>query len=129
MLKTKSLNLSLIILFGSQTKGQANITSDFDIGVVADKPLSLEEKNKLSEEIAKEFNFSEDKIDLVDLNEASPLLQMEAAKSGKLLKGTEEDFVQYRILAWKRYQDYKEYQKKTRKLERNFFKSKIIVPS
>ena len=54
--------------------------------------MSLEEKNILSEEIAKEFLFNEDKIDLVDLNEASPLLQMEAAKSGKLLKGSEEDF-------------------------------------
>lgn len=107
----KILKPNLFILFGSQSKGDANTTSDFDIGVVADKPLSLEEKNQLSEEIAKEFNFPEDKIDLVDLNEASPLLQMEAAKSGKVLKGTEEDFFKFKLLAWVRYQHTAKFRK------------------
>ena len=101
----------LFILFGSQSKGHTGASSDFDIGVVAEKPLSLEEKNKLSEEIAKEFAFPEDKIDLVDLNEASPLLQMEAAKSGKLLKGSELDFFKYKLLAWKRYQHTAKFRK------------------
>jgi len=95
---------NLFILFGSQNKGYAGANSDIDIGVVAEKPLSLDEKNKLSEKIASEFSFDEDKVDLVDLNEASPLLQMEAAKSGKLLKGSEYDFFKYKLLAWKRYQ-------------------------
>ena len=101
----------LIILFGSQSKGHAGVASDFDIGVVADKPLDLKEKNRLSEEIAKEFSYPEDKIDLVDLNEASPLLQMEAAKSGKLLKGRETDFFKYKLLAWKRYQHTAKFRK------------------
>src|ERR1700691_1650720 len=108
---TKFLNPSLFILFGSQSKGHANAASDFDIGVVADKPLDLEEKNKLSEEIAKEFNFPEDKIDLVDLNEASPLLQMEVAKSGRLLKGNDYDFFKFKLLAWKRYQHTAKFRK------------------
>ena len=94
---------NLIILFGSQSKGYSNEASDFDIGVVADKPLSFENKNKLSEKISKEFGFPEDKVEIVDLNEASPLLQMEVAKSGKLLKGEESDFFKYKLLAWKRY--------------------------
>ncbi len=100
----KFLNASLFILFGSQNKGHAGAASDFDIGILADEPLTFEQKSKLSEEIAKEFGFAEDKIDLVDLNEASPLLQMEAAKSGKLLKGKESDFFKFKLLAWKRYQ-------------------------
>lgn len=108
---TKFLNPSLFILFGSQNTGHANSASDFDIGVVSDKPLSLEEKNKLSEEIAQEFNFPEDKIDLVDLNEASPLLQMEATKAGKLLKGKEEDFFKFKLLAWVRYQHTAKFRK------------------
>ncbi|MEK7161592.1 MAG: nucleotidyltransferase domain-containing protein [Patescibacteria group bacterium] len=108
---SKFLNPNLFVLFGSQSKGYSNEVSDFDIGVVMDKPMSLEEKNILSEEIAKEFSFNEDKIDLVDLNEASPLLQMEAAKSGKLLKGSEEDFFKFKLLAWKRYQHTTKFRK------------------
>jgi len=107
----QATNQNLLILFGSQSKGQASTVSDFDIGVVANKPLSFEQKNQLSTELAKEFNFNEDKIDLVDLNEASPLLQMEAAKSGKLLKGTELDFFKYKLLAWKRYQHTAKFRK------------------
>ena len=94
----------LFILFGSRNKGYARESSDFDIGVVADRPLDQQEKNNYSEAIAKEFSFDEDKIDIVDLNEASPLLQMEAARSGKLLKGNEYDFFKFKLLAWKRYQ-------------------------
>jgi len=104
------LNPPLLILFGSQSKGRAIAASDFDIGVVG-KPLSFEEKNKLRGEISNEFSFPEDKIDLVDLNEAPPLLQMEAAKSGKLLKGREEDFFKFKLLAWKRYQHTAKFRK------------------
>jgi len=106
----KFISPSLFILFGSQSKGRAIATSDFDIGVVG-KPLSFEEKNKLRGEISKEFGFLEEKIDLVDLNEASPLLQMEAAKSGKVLKGSEEDFFKFKLLAWKRYQHTAKFRK------------------
>ena len=101
---TKFLNPYLFILSGSQSKGYAKESSDFDVGVVANRPISFEEKNQLSEQIAKEFSYPEDKVEIVDLNEASPLLQMEAVKSGKLLKGTESDFFKYKLLAWKRYQ-------------------------
>lgn len=107
----KFINPSLFILFGSQSKGHATIASDFDVGVATDKPLSFEQKNKLTEQIAKEFSFPEDKIDLVDLNEASPLLQMEAAKSGKLLKGSEEDYFKFKLLAWVRYQHTAKFRK------------------
>ncbi len=108
---SKFSNPSLFILFGSQSKGSANATSDFDIGVVAGQPLSLETKDKLREDLSKELSFPEDKIDLVDLNEASPLLQMEAAQSGKLLKGSEEDFFKFKLSAWKRYQHTAKFRK------------------
>ena len=38
------------------------------------------------------------------MNEASPLLQMKAANSGKLLRGSEADFFNFRLAAWIRYQ-------------------------
>ena len=104
-----------------------NATSDFDIGVVANKPLSIEDKNKLSADISKEFSFPEDKIDLVDLNEASPLLQMEAAKSGKLLKGKEEDFFKFKLLAWKRHQHYLSFQRKMENLKKLYQRTNKVV--
>ena len=105
------MNQDLLILFGSQTKGYSGANSDIDIGVVTNKPLDFNGKNKLSSEIALKFSFEEDKIDLVDLNEASPLLQMEAVKSGKLLKGTQQDFFQYKLLVWKRYMHSSKFRK------------------
>jgi len=119
----KLISPSLFIFFGSRNKGNAAEFLDYDIGVVADKPLGLEEKNKMISDFSKEFSFPEDKIDLVDLNEASPLLQMEVAKSGKLLKGSEEDFLKFRLFAWTRYQHHMEFRRKAEKLKTLYQKS------
>jgi predicted nucleotidyltransferase len=121
------LNPSLFILFDSQSRGQTTPISDFDIGIVADKPISLEEKNELTVDLSKEFSFPEDKIDLVDLNQASPLLQMEAAKSGKLLKGSEEDFFKFKLLAWKRHQHYLSFQRKMENLKKLYQRTNKVV--
>lgn len=101
----------LIILFGSRAKGNAREDSDIDVGVVTDKALELDEKLKLITDIAEKFKFNEDKLDVVDLNQASPLLQMEAAKAGKILEGSEPDFFKFKLLAWKRYQHTAKFRK------------------
>lgn len=97
--------IKLIVLFGSQAKKTAAKTSDYDIAVLANMPLNLEDKIKLTEEISKRFGFNEDKMDLVDLWSAPPLLQYEIAEHGKLIQGSLFDFNRFRILAWKRYLD------------------------
>lgn len=98
-------DLKLIILFGSKAKGKAGAISDTDVAVLADRPILFEEKIKLIGEIASEFGFLEDTIDLVDVSAAAPLLQQEIAKTGKLIAGKESDFIRFKVLAWKRYQD------------------------
>lgn len=95
----------LVILFGSRAKGHAGKMSDTDIAVLADHELSLREKIAAAEKFGKRLKVSEDEVDIVDLRVASPLLQHEVAISGKLLEGDPEDFFQFRVLAWKRYQD------------------------
>lgn len=97
--------IKLIILFGSRAKGQVGKMSDVDIAVLGDSPLNLSENVELSQRIAKKLKVSEDLIDVVDLSTASPLLQFEVTKYGKLIEGSESDFVRFKILAWKRYQD------------------------
>lgn len=99
-------SLDLIILFGSQAAGRGGAMSDFDVAVSADHELSLAEKNEAVEMIARDFGFHEDKINLTDIADAHPLLQMEIATNSKLLRGTSEAFMRFRVLAWKRKCDY-----------------------
>lgn len=97
--------LDLIILFGSQATGKAGVLSDVDIAVLSDHNLPFEEKSRVIDIVARDFSFPEDKIDLIDIWEAPPLLQMQIATHGKLLRGDPELFLRFRVLAWKRYQN------------------------
>lgn len=95
----------LLILFGSRATDHARADSDWDVAVVADHALSLGELSMLSEEAAQILDANEDKIDIVDLWSASPLLQQFVAKEGKLLRGDPFFFTRFKVLAWKRYLD------------------------
>ncbi len=95
----------LIIAFGSRVSGRSTDFSDYDFGVFSDKPLSLEDRGRLAEYLADKFDISEDKIDLIDLFSASPLLKFEAAKRGRLVEGSTFSFIRYKVHAFKQYQD------------------------
>lgn len=95
----------LIIAFGSQVTGKATPSSDFDIAYYAREPLSLTERTDISESISKKLNINEDKIDLVDLSSASPILKFEVAQKGKLIEGSEFDFIRFKVRAFKEYTD------------------------
>ena len=79
--------------------------SDFDFAVLGEKALTLSKKTRLSEYLAKKLKINEDKIDLVDLNTASPLLCYEVAQKGKLVEGNDFDFIRFKVRAWKIYLD------------------------
>jgi len=99
------MTIKLVILFGSHAAGEAGKRSDTDIAVLADHPLDLDDRGGIAEKMAKRLSVTEDDIDIVDLWSASPLLQHEVAEKGKLLEGDDYDFLRFRVLAWKRYQD------------------------
>lgn len=100
-------SIKLLILFGSKASESSHKDSDVDIAVLADHALTLNEKMNLAEKMANQFEVNEGKVDIVDLWQASPLLQYEIAKNGKVIKGSEFDFLRFQVLAWKRYQDTK----------------------
>ena len=64
----------LVILFGSKARGTAGKQSDTDVAVLADHPLTLHEKNGLGERIAKKLAVSDERVDVIDLWDAPPLL-------------------------------------------------------
>lgn len=93
----------LLILFGSRATGHARADSDWDVAVVADHQFSLGELSEASAEAAGILGANEDKIDIVDMWSASPLLQHFVAKEGKLLLGESFAFIRFKVFAWKRY--------------------------
>jgi predicted nucleotidyltransferase len=99
------MKIPLIIAFGSQIKGGATDMSDFDFGVLKEESLSLSDRVNISEYIAKKLNINEDKIDLVDLSSASPLLKFEIARNGKLIEGNYTDFIRFKVRTFKEYVD------------------------
>lgn len=100
-----TMSQPLLILFGSRVTGHARLDSDWDVAVVADHRLEWKEWSAALEQAARLLDVNEDKIDLVDLWSASPLLQQFVAKEGKLLQGDPFLFTRFKVLAWKRYLD------------------------
>ncbi len=99
------VGVQFIVLFGSRARGTESKNSDADVAALADHALDMEEKADLACKIARMLKISEDKIDLVDLWNAPPLLQHRVAEEGKLLRGDPHVFIRFRVLAWKRYLD------------------------
>lgn len=75
-------------LFGSHAKGRETAKSDIDIAVFLDKNVSEEMYrdilSRLREELAHGLK-AYDKVDLIVLNSAPPLLEREVVYEGKLL--------------------------------------------
>lgn len=79
--------VSLAYLFGSVVTGKLHPESDIDIGILfdlcPDRTTCAREAFSLSNHIAKEL--ATDKVDLVVLNAADPLLLFEVAAKGMLV--------------------------------------------
>ena len=97
--------LQLAILFGSRLRGTHAPSSDIDIAVLGTRAFSLREKGLLQEFFARKYDVGETKIDIVDLWNVSPLLAHQVGQTGKLIEGSEDKWIRFRILAWKRYLD------------------------
>lgn len=102
-MKTQKLNqlqrhlgqfpLDIAIAFGSQVKGDAFRFSDIDIAIRFESNVSRKKKLQLMDKITVEvMNYTgNDKIDLLDLDEASPEIDYKALKEGELILGNKEE--------------------------------------
>ena len=119
----KNMEKSLIISFGSQIKDRATSRSDFDFAALDKRtPLSISRRTKICGQLSKKYGINEDKIDLVDLNSASPLLKYEVAKTGRLVEGRQFDFTRFKVRAWKEYLDTAKFRRLREKSMKQYVK-------
>jgi predicted nucleotidyltransferase len=94
-------DLQLLVLFGSVVKRRPTAEPDIDLAVQYDGPADLEALY-----LAVAPRLGTDRVDLVDLRRAGPLLAFEVARTGRLLferqPGT---FRQFQSLASRRFCD------------------------
>lgn len=83
----KNLGVTAVYLFGSRASGKAGPLSDYDVAVLLRKTIPREEyldrKLRLIAQFASFFNDS--RVEVVILNEASPLLAMNIIDGGRVL--------------------------------------------
>jgi predicted nucleotidyltransferase len=95
--------LQILLLFGSQSSGQVHPESDIDLGFLYDEPVDLLDlTNKVIQLLHK------DRVDVIDLRRANPLLCFSAARQGKLLYERSPGlFNSFFSLSFRRYVDTK----------------------
>lgn len=74
-----------VLLFGSRASGKARPRSDFDLGVMGDEPLPLEDFYAIEDQLDALPTLY--KIDWVDLNRASPRFRERALRQTETLYG------------------------------------------
>jgi len=82
-------------VFGSRAGGEASNLSDLDVAVQFEEDVPRERRLRLMDEITVAVTGCTgfDAVDLVDLEEAGPVLAYEALRGGVLVVGSEEDAV------------------------------------
>lgn len=74
-----------IVLFGSRAAGRGRANSDFDIGVIGDTPLPLQDFYAIEDQLEDLPTLC--KIDWVDFNRASPRFRERAMQQVELIHG------------------------------------------
>ena len=113
----------LVLLFGSIAKGSVHGKSDIDLGFLFDQPVDL---LALTNDVVKFLH--SDRVDVVDLQRASPLLRYSAARTGMVLYERSEGlFNQFLSLAFRMYVDTKKLRDARRQMIRDFLEEREMV--
>ncbi|MBC1192994.1 nucleotidyltransferase domain-containing protein [Microcystis aeruginosa CS-558/01A06] len=81
-------NLKLLILFGSRARGEHKPDSDWDFAVLYEERSDQKDISsllKIYTLLEQALEIPEDKIDVIDLKECSPILAHYVARDGQLL--------------------------------------------
>ena len=95
-------HLSLVLLFGSRTTGKTHARSDFDVAYLSEKPPDLMDEARMLCDLMPIFR--SDKIDLVNLKKAPPLLMKRVFDSHQVLFCADKaQYFGYQMYALRRY--------------------------
>jgi len=116
----KRYQLKLVLLFGSFANGKNRKDSDLDIAVLDSKKISFNKQLKIIGEFSRIFGKN---IDLTVLNRANPLLLGQINKNCVLLHGRREDFLKFKLRAFRLFCDYAPYFEMEKKLNKKLLNS------
>ncbi len=107
-------------LFGSQAQGKVGPLSDVDIAVSLEESVSpFKFRLHLIELLTRELGT--ERIDLVPLNEASPLMKYEVLRTGRVIKEDKEKRVDFETRALAEYLDTAY----LRRIQRDYIKEQL----
>ena len=113
---------ALVFLFGSFVRKQITAYSDIDIGIFFKKAPDIYEINDIKEDLSASLKRD---VDVVVLNDASPILRMQVLKNGILIiERDKNDFSIFYGDTVKQYDDLKIIR---RKCEDNILKGRIYA--
>ena len=100
--------IHLLLQFGSTVTGLSRPDSDLDLAVLLERPPStLKDHAELVGEL--QALAPDHDVDVVILNRADPLLLKKVIEHCQLLFGSARTFQEFKIFAFKRYQDHRRY--------------------
>ena len=112
--------LQFVLLFGSMASGRATRQSDIDLAFMFDEPVDIIALTNRAIRLLKT-----DKVDVIDLRRASPLLSFAGAKEGRLLfERTPGLFNSFCSLAFRRYIDTKKLRDAQERVIEHFIEEK-----
>lgn len=105
-LKDQIPGLIAIYIFGSMADNTATPESDIDIAFLTFQKISAVEKWKIQEKLASELNQD---VDLIDLKDATTILQTEVVENGKLIySGDSYQVNHFEMITYSMYADLNE---------------------
>lgn len=98
-------DLALLLTFGSINTDRFTGKSDIDIGYLSRTSLEPAKQLALLGDLVRLFG--RDRVDLVDLSRANPLLLYEVAYNSKVLHEENDSYLKFKLKASARYADTK----------------------
>ena len=115
--------LRLVLLFGSVASGKEYQESDIDLGFLFDRPIDILGLTNRAIQLLRT-----DRVDVIDLSRASPLLKYSAVRQGKVLfEQTPSLFNIFQSLTIRIYVDTKKLRDAQEKAIHNFLGERGLI--
>ena len=115
-------DVTLAFLFGSFANGNVTPSSDLDIAIVFSQKPDFHCVNDLRQRLSETFNIT---VDIVPLNNASPIIRMQVLKYGILLLNKKPEI--YNDFFVKTVAEYDDLKQIRNEIEKNILRGRIYA--